>query len=89
MVSAVDGQDTTESSVSEVASMIRDSDAENVILTVHRENADEPLTITVPITDVELPSVFHEMLEPKIGYIRITEFNRGYCRNNIQPHFRI
>ena len=54
--------------------MIRDSDAENVILTVHRENADEPLTITVPITDVELPSVFHEMLEPKIGYIRITEF---------------
>ena len=74
VVSAVDGQDITESSVSEVASMIRDSDAENVILTVHRENADEPLTITVPITDVELPSVFHEMLEPKIGYIRITEF---------------
>ena len=74
VVSAVDGQDITESSVSEVASMIRDSDAENVILTVHRENADEPLTITVPITDVELPSVFHEMLEPKIGYIRVTEF---------------
>lgn len=74
VVSAVDGQDITESSVSEVASMIRDSDAKNVILTVHRENADEPLTITVPITDVELPSVFHEMLEPKIGYIRITEF---------------
>ena len=54
--------------------MIRDSDAKNVILTVHRENADEPLTITVPITDVELPSVFHEMLDSKIGYIRITEF---------------
>ena len=34
------GQDITESSVSEVASMIRDSDAENVILTVHRGNAD-------------------------------------------------
>ena len=74
VVSAVDGQDITESSVSEVASMIRDSDAKNVILTVHRENTDEPLTITVPITDVELPSVFHEMLDPKIGYIRITEF---------------
>lgn len=74
VISAVDGQDITESSVSEVASMIRASDAKSTILTVHRENVDEPLTITVPITDVELPSVFHEMLDSKIGYIRITEF---------------
>ncbi len=32
------------------------------------------MEITVPVTDVELPSVFHEMLDSKIGYIRITQF---------------
>ena len=74
VISAIDGQDITESSVSDVASMIRDSDAKSTILTVHRENVEDPLTITVPITDVELPSVFHEMLDSGIGYIRITEF---------------
>ena len=32
------------------------------------------MELTVSITDVELPYVFHEMLEDQIGYIRITEF---------------
>ena len=44
------------------------------MLTVHRENVEEPLEITVEIGDVELPSVFHEMLDGETGYIRITEF---------------
>lgn len=74
IISAVDGEDVTEAEVSDVAGMIKDSDAENTVLTIHRENVEEPLIITVPITDVELPSVFHEMLEENVGYIRITEF---------------
>lgn len=74
IISAVDGKDITESSTSEVADMIKGRDEESVILTVHRENIEEALTITVPITDVELPSVFHEMLDKDTGYIRITEF---------------
>lgn len=74
IISAVDGTDITELETSEVASMIKGSDAENVELTIHRENVDEPLQIRVPIQDVELPSVFHEMLDEKVGYIRISEF---------------
>lgn len=74
IISAVDGEDVTEAETTAVVGMIRDSDAENTVLTIHRENVEEPLLLTVPITDVELPSVFHEMLEEKTGYIRITEF---------------
>ena len=45
-----------------------------MVLTVHREGEEDAMEITVPVTDVELPSVFHEMLDSKIGYIRITQF---------------
>ena len=46
-------------------------DKDSVVLTVHREGEEDAMEITVPVTDVELPSVFHEMLDSKIGYIRI------------------
>ena len=75
IVSTVDGVDVTDASVSDVSDMIRGSEAESTTLTIHRENVDDSLEITVEITDVEIPSVSHEMLEDQIGYIRITEFN--------------
>ena len=79
IVSAIDGEDITDTAVSDVADMIRNSDKESVVLTVHRENVEEPMKIKVSITDVELPSVFHEMLDDQIGYIRITEFKGVTC----------
>lgn len=74
IISKVDGEDITELSVSDVADKVKNSGKDQVTLTVHRENVEEPLEITVPITDVELPSVFHEMLDEHVGYIRISEF---------------
>lgn len=74
IISAVDGEDITESEVSEVANRIKGSEKESVVLTIHREGAEKALEITVPITDVELPSVFGEMLADHVGYIRISEF---------------
>ena len=73
IISAIDGEDITED-VSDVADIVRNSDKDSVVLTVHREGAEDAMEITVPVTDVELPSVFHEMLDSKIGYIRITQF---------------
>lgn len=43
-------------------------------MTIHRQNVENPMKITVEITDVTLPSVFEEMLPDQIGYIRISEF---------------
>lgn len=74
IISAVDGTDITDAETTQVVDMIKGGDKESVTLTVHRENVEEALDITVPIQDVELPSVFHEMLDEKTGYIRITEF---------------
>lgn len=74
IISAVDGQDITDMDVSEVVGMIKGSTAESVELTIHREDVEEELLIRVPITDVELPSVFHEMLDGRTGYLQITEF---------------
>ena len=74
IISAIDGEDITEDEVSDVADIVRNSDKDSVVLTVHREGEEDAMEITVPVTDVELPSVFHEMLDSKIGYIRITQF---------------
>lgn len=74
IISAIDGEDIMEFAIADVVSRIKDSGKESVTLTVHRENVEEPLEIRVEITDVELPCVFHEMLDERTGYIQITEF---------------
>ena len=79
IISAIDGEDITDKETSDVADMIRNSEKDCVVLTVHREDVEDVMEITVQITDVELPSVFHEMLDQKIGYIRITEFKGVTC----------
>ena len=79
IISAIDGEDITDKETSDVADMIRNSEKDSVVLTVHREDVEGVMEITVQITDVELPSVFHEMLDQKIGYIRITEFKGVTC----------
>ena len=57
-----------------MADYIKNREADAVSLTVHRENVEEALDISVKIADVELPSVYGEMLDEKTGYIEITEF---------------
>lgn len=74
IISAVDGTDITDMDLGDVADMIKHSEKKSVVLTVHRENVEEALEITVEVGDVELPSVFYEMLDGQIGYIRISEF---------------
>lgn len=87
IISAINGEDITKAQVSEAADMIRNTQEDQVVLTVHREGEDNALEITVPITDVELPSVFHEMLDGKNGYIRITQFT-GVTSEQYQEAFK-
>ena len=65
------------------------ADKDSIILTVHREGVKEAMELTVSITDVELPYVFHEMLEDQIGYIRITEFAGVTARNSTERLLQI
>lgn len=74
IISAIDDTDITDMEVSEVADMIREGEKKQAVLTIHRQNEEMPLKLTVEITDVTLPSVFEEMLKDQVGYIRISEF---------------
>lgn len=74
IISDIDGTDITDMDVSDVVDMIREGNKKQAVLTIHRQNVENPMKITVEITDVTLPSVFEEMLKDQVGYIRISEF---------------
>lgn len=73
VLKAIDGEDVTEKETSDIASMIRESDKDSVTLTIQRD--EETKEIKVEIRDVEIQTVFHEMLDDETGYIRISEFS--------------
>lgn len=74
IISAVDGTDITEMETSRIVDMIQGDEDGEVSLTIHRQDVEEPMEISVSVEEVELPSVFEEMLDEKTGYIRISEF---------------
>lgn len=74
VITAIDETDVTEMELSDVVALIKENKDKNIVLTVQREDEEEPLQLTVEVTDVELPSVFSEMLDDTTGYIQITQF---------------
>lgn len=74
VITAIDETDVTEMELDEVVSLIKESKDCEIMLTVQRENVDNSMQISVEVTDVELPSVFCEMLDDETGYIQITQF---------------
>ena len=75
VIKAVDGADVTDKETSDIASMVRDSEKDSVMLTIQRENEEKTRDVKVEIRDVEIQTVSHEMLSEDTGYIRISEFS--------------
>lgn len=73
VITAINGEDITDTELQGVVSMIKDNEDKDVVLTVQRKGEDTQ-EITVKVSNVELPSVFGEMLDENTGYIQITEF---------------
>lgn len=73
VITAINGEDITDMELPDVVSMIKDNEDKDVVLTVQRKGEDTQ-EITVKVSNVELPSVFGEMLDENTGYIQITEF---------------
>ena len=73
VITAINGENITDTELQDVVSMIKDNEDKNVVLTVQRKGEDTQ-EITVKVSNVELPSVFGEMLDENTGYIQITEF---------------
>lgn len=74
VITAINDTDVTDMELSDVVSLIRENKDKIIVLTVFRENEEKSREISVDVTDVELPSVFGEMLDKKTGYIQITQF---------------
>lgn len=74
VITAINDTDVTDLELSDVVSLIRENKDNTIVLTVFRENEEKSREISVDVTDVELPSVFGEMLDKKTGYIQITQF---------------
>ncbi len=69
---AVDGENVLGRDLNEVVTKIKGLEGTNVDITVKR--GDEELTITVTRGRIEVTYVSHRMLEDKIGYILVSEF---------------
>lgn len=74
VITAINDTDVTDMELSDVVSLIRENKDKTIVLTVFCENEEKSREISVDVTDVELPSVFGEMLDKKTGYIQITQF---------------
>lgn len=74
VITVINDTDVTDMELSDVVSLIRENKDKTIVLTVFRENEEKSREISVDVTDVELPSVFGEMLDKKTGYIQITQF---------------
>lgn len=74
VITSIDKTDVTDMELTDVVALIKENKGNNIVLSVQRENEKEPVNLTVEVTDVELPSVFGEMLDETVGYIQITEF---------------
>lgn len=70
----------------EVSALIHAREDNLVELTIFREELEEELSVTVALRDIELKSVFPEMLEDNIGYIQISEFS-GVTEKQYQAAF--
>ena len=66
----VTGMDLTE-----VVAMIKTEPGETVKLQIVREGVNDYLSFDVKRAAIEVPTISHEMLENKIGYIEILEFD--------------
>jgi len=76
IITRVDDIDVTEAELTDVVAHIKEKVEGSIEISVLRGEGEEQkaLDITVPVTNVELPSVYSEMIEDDIGYIQITEF---------------
>ena len=71
----VDGADMTGRSTEEVTSLVKGEEGTAVTLTIYRPYENERFDVEIVRALVVIPSVFHEMLPGRTGYIRIESFN--------------
>jgi carboxyl-terminal processing protease len=83
VILAVDGMSVLGLDVDQAITLVRGPRGTAVVLTISREDVDEPFDVTVVREQIEIPIVEAEMLPENIAYVRLSQFNR-----NAQPHLQ-
>lgn len=73
----VDGVELTGQGLNRAVELLRGPGGSKVALLVNRPGADEPLKLSVNREEINITTVFGEMLEEGLGYIRIDSFDGG------------
>ncbi len=77
IIITVDGIDATSKEVTDLVKDIRGEEGTKVHLEIYRPTTEETLEFDVERKNVELPSVSSQMLNDKVGYIQISEFQKN------------
>lgn len=71
----VDDEEVTGVDLSEVVSRMKGIEGTKVKISIIREGETDPLEFTVTRQKIEVPTIEYKMLENKIGYIYVSEFD--------------
>lgn len=77
LIIRIDGESVKGMELSEAVRLMRGEPGSAVTLSVMRESADQPREITMERAIIRVESVRTEMLEPGLGYVRISQFQSG------------
>lgn len=75
MISAVNGESIIGRTLTECVSLIKGERYTEVTVTVVREGEAAPFDLVVIRDRISVPTVTYEMMDDKIGYLQITEFD--------------
>lgn len=71
----VEGEEVTGKDLSEVVGKIKGKEGTKVNITIYRDGVTDPMDFTIVRQKINIPTIEYEMLENKIGYIQIVEFD--------------
>ncbi|MFV0344345.1 MAG: S41 family peptidase [Anaerocolumna sp.] len=71
----VNGEEVTGEDLTEVVGKIKGEEGSKAEITIVREGEADPLEFSIARRTIEVPTIEYEMLDNKIGYITISEFD--------------
>ena len=75
IIETVDGKDVLDTDINEVVALIKGAEGSTVEIKVYRESAKKEITMGVERRQVDVDTVYYKMLDNKIGYLELTEFD--------------
>ncbi|MDE0684671.1 MAG: S41 family peptidase [Candidatus Poribacteria bacterium] len=74
IISHIEGESTAPLSLSDAVDQLRGEPGTSVSITIVREDESRPIELTITRDVIRVPSVEHDIIGDKIGYIRINQF---------------